>query len=188
MWTMNAVRRRVFTILLVIVVAGVSSHAQDEPAVVKDFQNRVQQYASMKKSQGVPKKQTASPEKLAQEKRQATEKVHAMRPTAKQGDIFTPEIAAYFKQQLTATLDGPEGHRIRTSLSHAEPVPNLRLQVNQPYPKALPLQSTPPSLLLNLPRLPKDMQYRIVGSSLILYDESTRLIVDILPMAIRSER
>jgi hypothetical protein len=42
----------------------------------------------------------------------------------------------------------------------------------------------PPTLLLNLPRLPNELQYRIVGTTLVLYDVSSNLIADLLPNAL----
>ena len=58
------------------------------------------------------------------------------------------------------------------------------LKVNSAYPATLPRQSTPPTLLLNLPRLPKELEYRIVGRDLALHDTVTNLIVDFIPNAI----
>jgi hypothetical protein len=43
------------------------------------------------------------------------------------------------------------------------------------------LQSTPPSLLLNLPPLPKELEYRIVGRELVLHDTAPGIIVDFIP-------
>jgi hypothetical protein len=126
------------------------------------------------------KKPTGSPGKLAQEKQQTAEKTQGARPEAQRGDIFTPVVAAYFKQQIESTLRGPDGDKIRASLRHAEPLPNVQLQVNAKYPMNLPLQSTPPTLLMNLPPLPKELQYRIVGSTLVLYDMSSGLVVDFI--------
>jgi hypothetical protein len=39
----------------------------------------------------------------------------------------------------------------------------------------------PPSLLLNLPELPKELEYRFVGRELVLRDSAANLIVDVLP-------
>jgi hypothetical protein len=63
-------------------------------------------------------------------------------------------------------------------------LPNVQLKVNAKYPKNLPLQSTPPTLLMNLPPLPKGLQYRIVGSTLVLYDVSSGLVADFIPNAV----
>jgi hypothetical protein len=62
--------------------------------------------------------------------------------------------------------------------------PSSSCAANAKYPRNLPLQSTPPTLLMNLPQLPKELQYRIVGSTLMLYDMSSGLIVDFIPNAV----
>ena len=175
-------------LLFGLVQAIVGGHADaqgtGDAATVKDFHARVGHYLEIHKVTGITKKSTDSPEKLAEQKQQAEQKVRSSRAAARQGDIFTPQIGAYFKKQIAATLLGPEGGKVRASLRRAEPLPNLRLEVNQPYPRGLPLQSTPPTLLLNLPRLPAELQYRIVGSTLVLYDTAASLIVDLLPEAV----
>lgn len=111
-------------------------------------------------------------------------KVRAARPNAKHGDIFTPKIAEYFRHQIAASLSGRQGVRIRASLRHAEPVDGISIDVNKTYPAGVPLQSTPPSLLLKLPTLPKELEYRIVGHDLVLHDIAANLIVDYVPNAI----
>jgi hypothetical protein len=151
---------------------------------VKDFEQRVSKYLDAEKAQNIPNKPSASANKIEDQKKEAEQKVREARPAAKQGDIFTPEIGAYFKKQLAATFQGPEGERVRKSLNRAEPLPNIPLKINQKYPRELPLQSMPPTLLLNLPRLPKELQYRIVGTTLVLYDVSSNLIADLLPNAL----
>lgn len=151
---------------------------------VKEFQDRIDNYLSTRKKQDIAKKATDSPGKLAQEKQQTTEKTQAARLEAQRGDIFTPTVATYFKKQIESTLRGPNGAKVRASLRHAEPLPNVQLQVNAKYPRNLPLQSMPPTLLMNLPPLPKELQYRIVGSALILYDMSSGLVVDFIPGAV----
>jgi hypothetical protein len=171
----------VFSALL---LGHVFAQAPDDSAIVKDFEERVNKYLELHKEQGVAAKPSQSADKLAEQKHQAREKVRDSRSTAKQGDIFTPEIGAFFKKQIAATMQGPDGPKVRASLRHAEPLPHINLKVNARYPRNLPLQSTPPTLLLNLPHLPGKLQYRIVGSTLVLYDVATGLIVDLLPEAV----
>ena len=48
-------------------------------------------------------------------------------------------------------MPGKETARVKDSIRRAEPV-NLRLGVNDTYPDKEPLQSMPPTLLLNLPQ------------------------------------
>jgi len=46
------------------------------------------------------------------------------------------------------------------------------------------LQSTPPTLLLNLPELPKGLEYRILGRELVLRDTDANIVVDYIPNAL----
>ncbi len=157
----------------------VSAHQDD--AVVKDFEARVAQYMQFRKKEaGNPPKPTTSSEKLAERRDQMAESVRAVRAGAKQGDVFTDPIAHYFRRQIAATLHGEQGAKIRASLRRAEPLRGLQLHVNERYPDGVPLQSTPPSLLLNLPPLPKELQYRLVGSDLVLLDTAPNTIVDFI--------
>jgi hypothetical protein len=177
-------RRWLSVSLLSVLLFSYAIAQKGDEGAVKEFQGRIDNYLAAKKKQNVAKKPTDSPDKLAQEKQQTAEKTKESRPEAQQGDIFTPAVAAYFKQQIESTLRGPDGNKVRASLRHAEPLPNVQLKVNAKYPRNLPLQSTPPTLLMNLPPLPKELQYRIVGSTLVLYDMSSGLIVDFIPNAV----
>ena len=176
--------QRLVLSLLCILLFQCAIAQNGDTVAVKEFQNRIDNYLSAKKKQDITKKPTDSPSKLAQEKQQTVEKTREARPKAQQGDIFTPKVAAYFKKQIEGTLRGPNGDKVRASLRHAEPLPNVQLRVNAKYPSNLPLQSTPPTLLMNLPPLPKELQYRIVGSTLVLYDMSSGLVVDFIPGAV----
>lgn len=147
--------------------------------VVKDFEKRVKQYLDLRTQlAGKSPRPTSSTAKLAESQQQMAARIRAARPQAPPGTIFTPEIAQYFRRQIAATLTGPSGKRIRTSLVHAEPVDGFAPKINEQYPQGVPLQSTPPSLLLNLPHLPQELQYRIIGQDLVLLDTAPNIIVD----------
>ena len=177
-------------LLLILCVAGFGQTKTDtaadrpEARILADFGDRVGKYLQSRKKVGGSPKPAKEPEKLANDRKQTAAKVRVERTDAQQGDIFTPEIAGFFRKQIAATLAGPEGPKIRASLRRAEPVRGIALKVNAAYPATLPRQSTPPTLLLNLPRLPKDLEYRIVGRDLALHDTVTNLIVDFIPNAI----
>jgi hypothetical protein len=170
--------------LLSLVVVPYAIAQTGDAVAVKEFNGRIGRYLSAKKNQDISSKSTDSPAKLAQQKQRTTEKTQAARPGAERGDIFTPAVTVYFKRQIQATLRSPEGRKVRASLRHAEPLPDVQLQVNAKYPRNLPLQSMPPTLLMRLPQLPKELQYRIVGSTLVLYDMSSDLIIDFIPNAV----
>ena len=151
-----------------------------------DLQARVNTYLDLrKKIAGGAPKQGDSPTAIASAQSELATKIRVARAGVKQGDIFTPRIADYVRRQLAKTLAGPHGHDIRASLQRAEPV-NIQLQINQSYPGNVPLQSTPASLLLNLPELPKGLEYRLLGSELVLRDAGANIVVDYIPNALPS--
>ena len=176
--------RRLLMAASLLAYAGAARAQTDQAGLVKNFEARVSSYMQLEKSQSSPHKSTDSPAKLADQHQQAAAKMRAARPAAKQGDIFTADIAAYFRRQIASTLNGPDGAKVKASLRHAEPLKKISLRVNQRYPQSIPLQSTPPTLLLNLPRLPKELQYRIVGDDLVLYDSHSDLVVDFIENAL----
>ena len=59
------------------------------------------------------------------------------------------------------------------------------LKVNAMYPPDTPLPTTPPQVLMNLPKLPEQLEYRIVGKNLIIRDVEANIIVDFVPNAIQ---
>jgi hypothetical protein len=83
-------------------------------------------------------------------------------------------------------MNGRDGQKVRASLRHAEPGYKGKLHVNQTYPSGVPLQSMPPSLLMNLPPLPKELDYRIVGRDLALHDIVPNIVVDFVVRAFPS--
>jgi hypothetical protein len=171
-------------VLMCALAVGGKTPAPDSAQVVKDFEARVSSYLDLRKKEAGDSKSTDSPEKLEQQREQIAARMQAARSGARQGDIFTPKIAGYFQRQIAATLAGHDGAKIRASLRHAEPLQGINVQVNGRYPQKVPLQSTPPTLLLNLPRLPNELQYRIVNRDLVLYDTGADMIVDFIQDAI----
>ncbi len=59
------------------------------------------------------------------------------------------------------------------------------VDVNDTYKKKYALATMPPKLLLLLPDLAPDLQYRFVGRHLILYDGRANIIVDEIPYALQ---
>ena len=173
--------------LIVAIILSVTPMyaAAEDAQIVRDFEARVAKYVDQRKRDaGSAPRPTNSTEKIAESRQDIASKTKAARSNAKQGDVFTPAIAAYMRKRISEALAGPSGRKIRASLRHAEPVDGIHLQVNETYPQKVPLQSTPPSLLLRLPTLPDGLEYRIVGSNLVLRDTAPNIVVDFIPNAI----
>jgi len=180
-----------FPLVTSLLLAAMASFAQAPPPpgsndakVVADFEQRAKQYLDWReKTVGKTPSPVNSPEKIVAARHDLANRVRVGRAGAKQGEVFSSEIADYFRREIAATLNGYHGKQIRSSLRHSEPT-EMELQVNQSYPERVALQSTPPTLLLNLPELPNGLEYRILGRELVLRDSDANIIVDYVPNAL----
>jgi hypothetical protein len=111
-------------------------------------------------------------------------RIRAARPNAAQGDLFTPEAAAEIRRLISPEVHGARAAETRKAIQEDQPK-TAALKVNARYPDGQPLPTVPPNVLVNLPRLPEQLEYRVVGTSLILLDVPASLIVDFIPGAMR---
>ncbi len=169
-----------------------ANNVNRESALVQDFQKSLNDYLKLHKrvqANLLAPKPDSSASGIKQYQQSLAQGIRAERAQARQGDIFTPPVSQLFRQLIVVPYESRDGGRIRVSLRHAEPVQGLKLDVNQEYPATTAMQSTPPTLLTDLPKLPKELEYRIVGRELVLLDATASLIVDLLPDALpKSQR
>ena len=175
---------------LIAGLLGLSLWGAQHPPVssaIADFQSRVADYLKVRKgaaSAVAGLKSTDSPGKLQGHERDLAIAIRAARSSAAPGDLFTSAVAAEFRRIIHAALTSPGAERVKkgvrdTQLSH---LPSIK--VNDTYPKDQPVQSMPPTLLKHLPELPKELEYRVVGRTLILRDIEANLIVDYISEAL----
>jgi len=172
-------------------VAGLTSTTQDTAAgadakVIADFQVRVKEYAALhqKVDRTLPPHAKDTDSQAREAHRQALQRLlERARAGAKRGDIFTDSIRPYFRRQLARALEGPDGQSVRNSIKD-EDTRGVRLAINGRYPESLPVSSVPPQVLLLLPRLPEELQYRFVDDQLVLMDVHANIVVDFIEKAI----
>jgi hypothetical protein len=153
-----------------------------DSAIIQDFEKRLADYVQLRKSAEAalpPLKATASPAKITHHQNELARAMRRARGNAKQGDIFTPPAEMEIRRLLRIAMQPADAPKVRQSLRAAEPV-QLHLKVGDEYPGHVPLQSTPPTLLENLPKLPPEIEYRITGRDLVLLDTKANLILDII--------
>jgi hypothetical protein len=78
---------------------------------------------------------------------------------------------------------GEQLQELRKTVMEAE-TQGVPLRINYPYPESKELLEMPPTLLLKLPQLPKQLRYRFVGTNLLLVDRENGLIVDYMTSAL----
>jgi len=160
------------------------SNVSPDAGLLADFKQRVDEYMKLHK-----KAENAAPTELERKTKPAeivtaetslAQHIRHVRANARRGDIFTPATQAMFKRLLQPALaKGTAGKDNKAIIKDDAPQPKeVQFRVNGDYPKQAPLSTVPPAVLLALPPLPEDVQYRFVGKHLILYDAKANLIID----------
>jgi hypothetical protein len=155
--------------------------SNEKKAGFAEFQGRVHAYEKIRNDmrEGIPpvhRKDT--PEEIQKHEQALAQKIRDARKDAKPGDIFTDSAKRAFHFEIQKVFAGKHAPAIRRTLVQGSPV-RVELYVNKPYPDTIPVTTMPPTLLAHFPKLPKQMEYRIVGDSLVLEDLESRLVIDI---------
>lgn len=180
-----------------------AENANPDALVLADFQKRIDAYMAVHKNaakDSPPLKQTKNPAEIKTAQEALGAKIRAARATAKAGDILTPEIRNKFRRLMYPVIAEPSPKGTAGSAVKADIKEELKenteerkeeggkpvaLKVNAMYPPDTPLPTTPPQVLMNLPKLPDQLEYRIVGKTLIIRDVEANIVVDFVPNAIQ---
>lgn len=149
--------------------------------IVAAFEARVKQYVKLRESleNKLPKlSQDATPEQIEKHKTAFQQIVRSARTGAKQGNVFTPEAANFIRTIIKREFRGADRQELRKTVLVEADTKAVPLRVNYPYPESAELLEMPPTLLLKLPQLPKQVKYRFVGRNMLLVDRENGLIVD----------
>lgn len=178
------------SILLVFCAGAIVARSANQPdrdaQAQQEFQNRIQQYMNIHHHADtvVPHiKPTHSVQKIIDRRHAFAAEITRERRTTKEGNIFTPEIDAYFDRLIhSAYLANTPG--IDASLECVNPIREERLKPNDIYPEGVEYVAMPSTILLHVPELPPELEYRIINKDLIIRDREANLIVDILRNAV----
>jgi hypothetical protein len=143
------------------------------------FQKRLQDYLKLRGelTKTFPEvKETGDPNKISAREKALGHAIAAARKDAKPGYLFGPDMTPVFTQIVTA--DWKRRSPADRKAMFNELPQGTHVRVNEPYPTTLPLLTVPSNLLVNLPVLPDDLEYRIIDRHLLLRDRDANLVVD----------
>ena len=161
-----------------------------DAGLVADFKKRVDDYVKLREKASsaapVELEDKSKPADIVTAEKTIGQTVRAARAGAKRGDIFTPATEAMFRRLLKQPLTkGPDAADNKAIIKDDAPAARqVPFKVNAEYPKEVPLSTVPPDVLLTLPPLPEDMQYRFAGKHMLLFDAKANIIVDFMSNAI----
>jgi hypothetical protein len=157
-----------------------------EEQAIKRFHEHVKEYVKLRErlERKLPNlSNEAKPEEIEAHKKAFEDMVRKARTNAKPGDAFSPDIANYIRTTIKAEFKGTDRKDLRETILEAD-TKGVPLRVNYPYPETKEQAQIPPTLLLKLPQLPKQVKYRFVGRHLLLVDRENGLIVDYMKNAL----
>ena len=153
-----------------------------DPETLVEFNRRVQDYAALRSRLEVglpPLVVTANPDDIETFEHRLAERIRHARGS-RRGQVFIPAMEGQLKRMMTARADP-----ITVTAIMDDNPGEFDVDVNDTYKKKYALGTMPPKILLLLPDLAPDLQYRFVGRHLILYDARANLIVDEIPYALQ---
>jgi hypothetical protein len=168
--------------------AGQTPPTNPDAQTMADFTKRVEAYTDLRKKlerDGAKLEETKDAAKIKAAQEALAQRMRAARAGARRGDIFTPETVALFRRLMYPEVKGPDAAVTKKAIKDDAPPKPIKLAINAAYPEGAPLPTVPPNLLMRLPKLPDDLEYRVVHTDLILRDGRANIIVDYIPGAIR---
>lgn len=113
-----------------------------------------------------------------------------VRQFARAGDIFTPEIATFFRAHIAKVVRATgydTAKDVEAAYGEGEGLEDAAaLEVNGMFPRGAG-RATPEWLLWRLPPLPMELEYRFFGTTLVLVDTRAGLVVDLLEAALPAD-
>ncbi len=150
-------------------------------SATKAFLDRLKEYVTFHhnvEKMVPPLAETADPAKISAREKALGEALIKSRPEAKPGDFFIKEYQPYLMQIVRD--DFAKRPLADRKALVVELPKGVRIAVNEVYPTVLPLATLPGNLLQQLPELPPELEYRIVGRDLLLRDVKGNVVVDIM--------
>ena len=161
-----------------------------DPAVkaLAEFVGQVNNYARLHRAAArslAPIEPRLTATELWEREKLLADTIRARRAHAHQGDLFTAAARPVLVEIVETYLSSPEGARARDTIVRENPVTEtpvtpVVLAINGSYEPAASFSTMPAMLLMKLPALPEEVEYRFVGKHLLLRDRSANIILDFI--------
>ena len=164
-----------------------SQDPRRDAAAIQVFLQNVDRYVTLRTEAAstIPAARAFDPWAFLFRVEKLSEAIRARRSDARVGDIFTFEVRIALRAIIDRSIcaQGLTADEVIRGIEE-ETVPGaLPPAINKPFPWQFEAMM-PPYLLAHLPKLPRGIQYRIVGRDLVLIDLESTLVVDILREAL----
>ncbi|HLG57597.1 MAG TPA: hypothetical protein VI485_19800 [Vicinamibacterales bacterium] len=129
---------------------------------------------------------TADREAIHRARARRAAAIRDVRGEASPGTVFGAEVAPLIRRRLTRALGKHPDDFVLLAMLDESSAATAAIVVNGSLPWGATITVTP-SLLAALPALPEELEYRLLGRDLILWDSGVDLVVDILADALPAQ-
>lgn len=182
------INRRFVVIAFFAAAAAASPGSAQTPAVadqavLTDFAQRVQSYVELRDRMArtvLPLETLPDPGEIRRRTDALAAAIRSARQNARQGDIFSPEIAQLIRRAVRTGCDLDYAELlalVNEDLDAPLPAPTVHAR----WPLGVPVPTMMPDMLAALPRLPAGLEYRFMNRALVLRDIDANLILDFVP-------
>ena len=165
-----------------LLIVLITAPAAAQNAALQEFAGRLQAYLALRADLAGrmnPLAPTGSAAELSARQAALANALRTARAGAMPGDLVPPGAAALIRAAVLEDFRRRSAVDERATFSE---VPDAaRPAINATYPADAALPTVPPLLLMNLPRLPDNLQYRFFGRHVVILDGDVQIIVDYVP-------
>jgi hypothetical protein len=164
-----------------------SSKVRSDTEALRAFDNAVQRYVTLRSRVGeeLPElKVTDDPAEIVRTSDALARAITRARVNARQGEFFTPAIAIALRSRLRGAAQKTNFQPV-IAPGEDEQTTLKKIQIHARFPLDSAMATMPTTALDVLPVLPKGLEYRFIGTTLILRDVEAALIIDFMPNAFR---
>jgi hypothetical protein len=190
----RAVAAAIVVMTLLGAGAAFAGRQPDASPAIQSFVAATREYAALHRriEATLPRLDVSSnPDTIFRLVQQMSAAMRNARPDARAGDFFTDAVAVELRARIAHALAAHDfsAQDVRQAeVLEGIVASNVLLKVNGTFPWIYATAMFP-CVMDALPALPPELQYRIVGDTLVLIDVHAGLIVDLLPHAlIETER
>jgi hypothetical protein len=148
------------------------------------FEERVNAYANLRswfEEPILPIRGTLGQRSTVSGRRYLASAIRTARSRAEQGNVFTPGVAALFRDYLSGALTRHESLLLIGGRDEEEGAPAIL--TNEAVAEEW-FTRMPPAVSAQLLELPEGIEYRFVRGDLILWDAHAEIVIDVLPNAL----
>jgi hypothetical protein len=158
-----------------------ASQSSTDATVLKQFDAAVRQYIVLRRravAELPPLVVTADPAEISSRSDAIANAILRARGRVSTGDIFSAPVADLLRRRIASIAKDADLADVFTPNPDDEPV-TKSVELHSRFPAGSSMATMPPSMLKVLPPLPPELEYRFVGTTLVVRDIHAALVVDV---------